>query len=463
MKSDLAEWGVGPAGAGLLSHFPVTPATPDDVMLANARAALKRRLPVIRPCESHDRVLSIAAGGPSLADTWQDMSGVVVAVNGSLGFLMERGVRPWGCGVMDPGPQMNDIVPRVEGVHYFIASVCDPSLFDHLQGLDVGVWHPGGAPGLRELLDEERGANWTMVSGASTMGLRWLTLGYVLGFRRFEFHGLDSSYREDGSTHAYPDHTDGADHLIIEGYRTKLAFVRQVSDFFAMLDYFMGPEVDPITIKIHGTGWLQERWSKFKELNPTTFDPVTHTVETERSKYERMWGQDVYRSRSPGEQLVPMAIEQLGIDAGDRVIDFGCGPARATQALRDFGCDVLGIDIAWNCRDEGIDVPLRVAPLWDLPEDIEEADFGLCCDVMEHIPVERVDAVLVGIRRLTKRGAFFNIAFAHDMFGELIGERLHLTVHGEGWWSAKLKQHWGEVESLTSFDPKHRGVFVVRP
>lgn len=463
MRVNLADWGVGPTGAGLLSHIPTTPTTSDEQMLANARASLKRGLPVIRPCDPHDHVLSIAAGGPSLADTWEQISGVTVAVNGSLGFLRDRGVTPWGVGVMDPGLQMKDIVPRVDGTHYFIASICDQTLFDHLSGLDVGVWHPGGCPGLKDVLTEERGTNWTMVAGGSTMGVRWLNLGYTLGFRKFEFHGLDSSYRGDGATHAYPDHTDGADHLIIDGYRTKLAFVRQVSDFFAILDAFSGPQVDPITIEVHGTGWLQDRWRQFRELNPTAFKPIEHTAETERSKYERMWSEDDYRNSSPGERLVPMAIETLGIDSGDRVIDFGCGPARATQALADFGCDVLGIDIAENCRDPGIDTPLRIAVLWDLPDDIEPADFGLCCDVMEHIPAERVGAVLAGIRRLTKRGAFFNIAFAHDLFGELIGERLHLTVRSEAWWKAKLSEHWGTVESMASFDPKYRGVFVVRP
>lgn len=402
-------------------------------------------------------VLSVAAGGPSLADTWQALTGVVVTVNGSLGFLKDRGVTPWGCGVMDPGRQMAGIVPRVDGVHYFLASVCDPTLFDHLAGMKVGMWHPGGAPGLRELLSETRGGNWTMVSGGSTMGLRWLSLGYTLGFRHFEFHGLDSSYR-GGATHAYPDHTDGADHLIIDGYHTKLAFVRQVSDFFAVIDYFMGPEVDPITIEMHGDGWLQARWRRFKEANPAAFVPAAHTANDEQAKYERMWQEDAYREMSPGEQLVPVAVDHLGITSSDRVIDFGCGPARATKALKNAGCDVLGIDIAENCRDPGNeDVPLRVAVLWDLPGDIETADFGLCCDVMEHIPPERVSTVLAGIRRLTKRGAFFNIAFTHDRFGALIGERLHLTVHGERWWAAKLREHWDDVTTPAP------GMFVVRP
>jgi SAM-dependent methyltransferase len=427
-------------------------------MLANARANLDRRLPIIRPCAAHENILSVAAGGPSLADTWQDLKGVTVAVNGSLQFLLDRGVKPWGVAVMDPGPHMKDIVPRVEGVHYFIASVCDPSLFDHLAGMDVGIWHPGGAPGLREVLDEQRGNNWTMVSGASTMGVRWLNLGYTLGFRAFEFHGLDSSYRGD-LTHAYPDHTDGSDHLVIDGYHTKLAFVRQVSDFFAIMDAFSEKAVEPITIELLGDGWLQERWKAFREMHPQAFKLKQATEAEERDKYERMWRVDEYRGNSPGEQLVDVAISELGMKPGESVIDFGCGPGRATQRLKNLGFDVLGIDIAENSRDKGIDVPFRLGCLWDLPDDIAPADWGLCCDVMEHIPPEKVGSVLQNIRAKTKRGVLFNIAFFHDGFGNVIGERLHLTVQPREWWLDRLKVFWPNTVVIEADDRLPRAVF----
>lgn len=449
----LNDWGVGPSGAGLLSHFPTTPATSDEQMLANARVNLARRLPVIKPFPAHGTVLSVAGGGPSLADTWQDLKGAVAAVNGSLAFLVDKGVTPWGCAVMDPGQHMKDVVPRVPGVHYLIASVCDPSLFDHLEGLDVGIWHPGGAPGLRQVLEEVKGTNWTMVAGGSTMGVRWLNLGYTMGFRHFEFHGLDSSYRGE-ATHAYPDHTDGSDHLVVDGYHTKLAFVRQVSDFFAIVDAFSDHHVEPITIELHGDGWLQSRWREFRDLNPDAFRQRAATAEDEKRKYERMWTIPGYRVSSPGEDLVDAAVTALGMESGQSVIDFGCGPGRATKKLRDMGFTVLGLDIAENCRDEGMDFPFRLECLWNLPADIEPADWGYCCDVMEHIPPEHVDAVLAGIRAKTRKGAFFNIAFFHDGFGNVIGERLHLTVQPQSWWLDRLRQHWPMVEVVASIEDR---------
>lgn len=446
VKSELGEWGVGPVGSGLLHRFPTTPATSDEVMRANMRLALARGLPTVRPCHAHDGVLSVAAGGPSLADTWQDMEGAVAAVNGSLDFLVSRGLKPWGCGVLDPGSHMPAVVGRHEGVHYFLASICDPGLFDHLDGMSVGLWHPSGVPGMTELLHEARPDGWLAVSGGTTMGLRWLNLGYTLGFRHFELHGFDSSYRA-GATHAYPDHTDGNEPLTIDGYRTKLAFVRQVHEFFVILEAF-NEMAEPITVEMHGDGWLQDRWREFRVANPDAFRRKEHGEADEARKYWRMWEREEYRRLSPGEELAPLAYRALGMDVGDSVIDFGCGPGRATALLKAMGCDVLGVDIAGNCLDAGVDVPLRVACLWDLPEDIE-GDYGICCDVMEHIPPERVDAVLAGIRKATGKGAFFNISFQPDAFGpRTIGEPLHLTVRHPRWWFGKLKQHWRHVAEL---------------
>jgi hypothetical protein len=105
---------------------------------------------------------------------------------------------------------------------------------------------------------------------------------------------------------------------------------------------------------------------------------------------------------------------------------------------------VQGYDIAPNCRDAGVNVPLEVCCLWDFTP--RESDWALCTDVMEHIPPEHVDAVLANIAKATRKGAFFQIATTPDRMGKLIGERLHLTVQSAAWWREKLSEHFAEVE-----------------
>jgi len=158
----------------------------------------------------------------------------------------------------------------------------------------------------------------------------------------------------------------------------------------------------------------------------------------ERSKYERMWDIDRYRKNAPGERLVEDAIRRMKAKEGF-VIDFGCGTGRAAQAFKDRGFGVAGIDIAENCLDEGIEVPLFVQTLWE-PFGLS-GDYGFCTDVMEHIPPEKVGAVLSNIAASVDK-CYFQIATFHDGMGKLIGETLHLTVKSAPWWREKLEEHF---------------------
>ena len=46
------------------------------------------------------------------------------------------------------------------------------------------------------------------------------------------------------------------------------------------------------------------------------------------------------------EQETAFLIDALGVEAGTRVLDVGCGPGRHSHALARHGCRVVGIDIA---------------------------------------------------------------------------------------------------------------------
>lgn len=46
------------------------------------------------------------------------------------------------------------------------------------------------------------------------------------------------------------------------------------------------------------------------------------------------------------DQEVRFLLERLELQAGDRVLDVGCGPGRHAQALRRRGVEVVGLDIA---------------------------------------------------------------------------------------------------------------------
>lgn len=166
-------------------------------------------------------------------------------------------------------------------------------------------------------------------------------------------------------------------------------------------------------------------------------------IDHERDKYVRMWREPVYRKFSPGEHYLATALKMLQPDAGASFIDFGVGPGRAAKALIDRGHQVIGVDIAENCLDPGLRIPLYVGDLARLSD--MRADYGICCDVMEHIRTVAVDDVLREIARCAVHGVFFSISMQSDAFGMVIGEPLHLTVKDAEWWTARLQKFWPHV------------------
>lgn len=247
----------------------LTPAVSAEKMLSNMRSALARDLPEVTPCKPHSGILSIAGGGPSLADTYRELHGFICAVNGSLAFLLGHDIKDgasYACGVMDAGAHIADALVADKRVRYYVASICDPAVFDKLQGCDVRLWHVSpqstqDPTGVMAMLNEAHPDTWLAVGGGCTMGLRWINLGYVLGFRKFHAHGLDSSFR-DGATHAYPDRADTKDRVLFNGRHTRPNFLAQVYDFFGVVNVMATRDPD-VEIKLFGDGLLQDEWQAF--------------------------------------------------------------------------------------------------------------------------------------------------------------------------------------------------------
>jgi 2-polyprenyl-3-methyl-5-hydroxy-6-metoxy-1,4-benzoquinol methylase len=177
-------------------------------------------------------------------------------------------------------------------------------------------------------------------------------------------------------------------------------------------------------------------------------DSMTSVSVEERQKYERMWEFEQYR----GDHVTAYAreaIARMGMRRGDSVIDFGAGAGYASVHLQEAGLRVLAIEIARNAlaSDIAARVPYLIGSLWEMPVDVV-ADWGFCCDVMEHIPTAHVDEVLAFIARSVRRSSFMSISLRADGCGRLIGQPLHLTVQPADWWIRTLSKHWKACDVL---------------
>ena len=164
----------------------------------------------------------------------------------------------------------------------------------------------------------------------------------------------------------------------------------------------------------------------------------------EAEKYELLYDQvPEYRDGSPGVGHLKRFKHYLSPRATINI--YGCGPGRAGRILAQRGHEVRMIDIARNAlEDSTIEYMMDADRLSFIAGDLgtmlgvmPPADFGYCCDVMEHIPTDRVERVLQNIKYLTPN-TYFAIAGQPDGYGARIGQTLHMTVKPFEWWQERL-------------------------
>lgn len=424
---------------------------PDDLALANMRGNCSRAVPRLGLKKA-----VLVGGGPSVADfteeirTRQREGYAVFAVNGAPAYLDRHGITTDYHVIMDARPGNEAFVSHPSVVTtYLVASQCDQAVFDALHGHSVVMWHAAGTDGSIDVV-KEYDAGGMLVSGGSTVGLRAMNIAFVMGFREMVLYGFDSSNR-DGEKHAYPQAMNAGQPVhefmwMGKTYNASGPMAAQALEFPAtakkLLEF-------GCAIEVRGEGLLPDIWRHNVAMMKAP------TEEREAWKYRQMWADEGYR-HAPGLEHVGQAWELMGLKPGKKVVDFGCGTGLSLAAFRDRGATVLGVDIAANCLNPDVAVPLCIAPAWEAKV---SGDAGFCTDVMEHIPPEYVERTISNIMASVPV-CFFRIDFDRDLCGAFIGETLHLSVHSFDWWSDTFRRLGYAVE--WSEERRDHGLFVVR-
>jgi hypothetical protein len=409
--------------------------TPDEQLTSNITYNAARDLKWAAFEPEHDRIAILCGGGPSLADHLEEIrshkeSGATLfAMNAASRFLRENGIEPDAQVMADAKPESVELYDPDSRMHY-IASQCDREMFE--QPGHVILWHLAIAEDMDKYFPREKAkaGGYALVGGGAAVGNSALCLSYVLGYRTMHLYGYDSSHRENES-HAYPQEmnrfiptaeVEWAD----KKYTSSVAMKAQAEKFQITGQAL---QAEGCRIHVHGDGLLPAMWNT---------DASDMTM---RDRYRMLWFTDAYRAGSAGENLVPIILRALEPDS--LVLDFGCGTGRAALELASRGIPVLLIDFADNCRDEeAINLPFLE---WDLTHPMPPtAKYGMCCDVMEHIPEKDVRVVLNNIMQSAET-VFFSISTVNDVMGAMIHEDLHVTVKPHEWWQEKL-QNEGTIE-----------------
>lgn len=197
-------WRVG----AVASDLQVVCNTAHEKVAQNIRSACQRDLPWLPLEQAHDGEIAIVAGGPSLPDYLDELQGrKIVAVNGSHDYLLSKGIVPDVHLIIDARPENASFI-TTSAKEYWLASQCDPSVFDKAK--NVTVIHMNTADVLDSIPPSMKPIN--LISSGSTVGLAGMAIAYCLGYRSIWIYGMDSSY--ETSRHAYPQFLNDQDRVI---------------------------------------------------------------------------------------------------------------------------------------------------------------------------------------------------------------------------------------------------------
>lgn len=433
---------------------------PDEVIEANVRANSRRapRPERIKTCAAHDRVAVMVGSGPSMRDylsailQHQADGATVFAMNGAAGFIAQNGIVADYQVLVDARERTAELIGPAKA-HLF-ASQCDPVCFENVPS--AKMWHFINGELDAQLPDDEPAH--AQIGGAGSVGNCALALAWAMGYRRFEIYGYDSSHKHDAS-HAFHQplndfepwgrfQFNGKEYICSYTMRSQASRFQSVA--LALVD-------NGCTVAVHGDGILPDMWRETERIN------TAGTIEErEALKYRLAWDIPDYRIVSPALENLDEIRAALGHPTKGMLLDFGCGAGKAAKALQRDGLDVVGID---HVNALEVDIPFAQAALWQMPNPVPSgmaADYGICCDVMEHIPHEKVGPVLDRIRDAVDGPVYFSISTLPDQFGSLVGQALHLTVKPADWWRDQMRQRWRTVTVLAETEAEVRFIVTER-
>jgi len=164
------------------------------------------------PIQAHaiqeDAEIQIICGGPSLNDFKDEIiknwkGGMkTVTVNGTYNWAQENGITNVNQCMIDARPfNKRFCEPPRDDCYYFIASQCDPEVFEMLPHDRTFFWHCTSSKNAIDVVDENYD-EYIIAGGGSTVVLRTIALMRILGFKKMHIYGMDSCC-VDGEHHAY--------------------------------------------------------------------------------------------------------------------------------------------------------------------------------------------------------------------------------------------------------------------
>lgn len=168
-------------------------------LLKNIVSSMERDMPEAVPTLlNHDGQVVLVGSGVTVKNYVENIRAhqknrqPIVAIKGAYDWLMEEGIVPDACVMVDPQANQTRYFKHLnKHTKFLIASQCHPKLFDHFDGYNAIRWHCFANCGEQEALSKFPGKH-VLVTGGTTSGLRAICLTFMLGFQKYHLYGFDS-------------------------------------------------------------------------------------------------------------------------------------------------------------------------------------------------------------------------------------------------------------------------------
>ncbi|HUY67738.1 MAG TPA: 6-hydroxymethylpterin diphosphokinase MptE-like protein [Alphaproteobacteria bacterium] len=240
---------------------PNAPAAGGDDPIANVRHALGLPFPIIEgPAEADmARHLCIVGGGASAREQVAELKRrkaageEIWALDSTMAWLGEAGVAADAHILQSPDAGRAKSVPAATEATLLYASQCHPEVLARAAAASkrVTLWHPM-IDGIRAVMGAKPAA---FIGGGTTLGMRAITLAFVLGYRHIHLFGFDSSYRDAAATPPGANDNDRPITVEIDGrvFASTPRLAQQVNEFRLLMQR-LGPQ--GIALTMHGDGLL---------------------------------------------------------------------------------------------------------------------------------------------------------------------------------------------------------------
>ena len=261
-----------------------TPLTADERLERVRQNLLSFHGQKLVPFQGFRGNISVCGFGPSLTDTYHNLTRRVMTTSGAHDFLLARGIVPTYHVETDPRERKAKFVERSHpDVTYLINSQCHPRMFEVLKERKVVMWH-----GFTDDDDErqiklvdslEPGAR--LMAGGTNVGMRAVVVARELGFTSFDLHGFDCCYYgkyQWAGEHYTPPHRTVMIEVEDTVFETSDLMLQGTDDFFNLMRMTPG-----CRFRVHGDGLLDARLRLFnrdwkKAVSTEWFKPLNFSI-----------------------------------------------------------------------------------------------------------------------------------------------------------------------------------------